>query len=555
MDTLVIKQRRTVKMKEIHKEEKQYKSPQRKLVKFFEKSRDQWKDKCLDAKTKIRRFSNRIRFLEGSKKKLKNQVKELKAEISRMKSDIQEKEDEFELLKKKTGEKNEKTDSSGYPEEFGIVPFRHTYSVGQILLSVLSVLSGATGFRGAETVTEIFVSVLGLPFSCPSWSSVRMWLLRLGYYKLTRLKEKADDWVWIVDHTIQTGAEKCLVILGIRLSHLPCPERCLSLEDLEPVELIPVRKSNGEVVWQQLEDATKKTGIPRVILGDQGSDLKAGIEKFCQNHPGTAYLYDIKHKTAAALKHELEKDEAWQEFAKSAAQAKLKLQQTPLAPLGPPAQRSKSRYMNADKLVGWGRNILNFFDKDDHDEICDEFGWDQNQIDEKLGWADSFRDQTEEWEEAVSIVKITENFVRKNGLYDGCCSKLEEYLPVSTETELAKKIRDELVSFVAEEELKVRPDERLPGSSEVIESAFGKFKRIEQDQAKSGFTGLLLGIAAMVSSTTGEVVRQAMEKVPVRKVHEWYEENIGQSVQSKRKKAFAPEGKTEQKRDQLCGTG
>lgn len=525
-------------MKKIRKEEKQYKSPQRKLVKFFEKSRNQWKEKCLNAKTKIRRLSNRIRFLEDSKKKLKDQVKELKTEISRMKSESLKNEKDFEESKN-NGEEKEETDISGYPEEFGTVPFRHTYSVGQIMMSVLSVLSGATGFRSVESMTEIFLSALKLPFNCPSYSSVRLWFLRLGYYKLMRTKEKADDWVWIVDHTIQIGAEKCLVVLGIRLSNLPCPERCLNLEDLEPIDIIPVRKSNGEVVWQQFEDASEKTGIPRVILGDHGSDLKAGAVKFCQNHPETVYVYDIKHKTAAVLKHELENDKAWQEFVQSAAQTKLKLQQTPLAALGPPTQRSKSRYMNAEKLVTWGRNILNFLDRDDHKEICDEFGWDQSQIDEKLGWAASFRGQIEEWEETVRIVKTTESFIRKNGLYSGCCRELKEHLPESTETELAEKVRRELVIFVAEEELKVRPDERLPGSSEVIESVLGKFKRIEQDQAKDGFTGLLLSIAAIVSSTTGEVVRQAMETVPVRKVLEWYEENIGQSVQSKRKKAFA----------------
>ena len=213
-------------MKEIRKGEKQYKSPQRKLVKFFEKSRDQWKEKCLDAKVKIRRLSNRIRFLEESKGKLKNQVKELKNEISRMESERQKIERDLEELKQ-NDDKNEKTDISGYPEEFGTVPFRHTYSVGQIMLSLLSVLSGATGFRGAETVTEIFVSVLKLPLSCPSWFSVRLWLLRPGYYKLMRPKEKADDWAWIADHTVQIGAEKCLVIFGIRLYYLPCPERCL----------------------------------------------------------------------------------------------------------------------------------------------------------------------------------------------------------------------------------------------------------------------------------------------------------------------------------------
>jgi len=48
----------------------------------------------------------------------------------------------------------------------------------------------------------------------------------------------------------------------------------------------------------------KQTGISRQIIGDQGSDLRAGIEKFYQQHKETCYIYDIKHKTAAVLQHE-----------------------------------------------------------------------------------------------------------------------------------------------------------------------------------------------------------------------------------------------------------
>jgi hypothetical protein len=35
---------------------------------------------------------------------------------------------------------------------------------------------------------------------------------------LSRPKEQADDWVWIIDHTIQIGPLKCLVVVGARLS-------------------------------------------------------------------------------------------------------------------------------------------------------------------------------------------------------------------------------------------------------------------------------------------------------------------------------------------------
>ncbi len=66
---------------------KEYKSPKRKLVRFFEKSRDQWKLKCSDAKAMVKRQRNRIRFLEASKEKWKTKAIELEKELARMKAE------------------------------------------------------------------------------------------------------------------------------------------------------------------------------------------------------------------------------------------------------------------------------------------------------------------------------------------------------------------------------------------------------------------------------------------------------------------------------------
>ena len=104
---------------------------------------------------------------------------------------------------------------------------------------------------------------------------------------------------------------------------------------------------------------------------------------------------------------------------------------------------------------------------------------------------------------------------------------------------------------MAAESLKAYPDERLIGSSEVLESIFGKLKRLEQDQAKTGFTGLVLSVAAMVSTTTTEVIQNALESVRTKKVIEWCKKTLGQSVPAKRKEAFASRQKTEQKQDQF----
>ncbi len=80
--------------------EESYKSPKRKLVKFFEKSRDQWKEKCSEAKAKVKRLNNRVRFLENSKKQLKIQKKALEAELAQVKAQERLREIEKEAQKK-----------------------------------------------------------------------------------------------------------------------------------------------------------------------------------------------------------------------------------------------------------------------------------------------------------------------------------------------------------------------------------------------------------------------------------------------------------------------
>jgi hypothetical protein len=524
--------------------DKIYKSPVRKLAHFFEKSRDQWKAKCREAKVMIKRLKSRIRFLEESRARWKRRTKEHKAELARVKAKKQALERELDALKR---EKAEAPAASDSPDNFGLVPYHHQYSVGHVMLFTSLVLSDAASLRCASSAMETILSALHFSLPCPSWSTGRLWILRLGYYKLARSKERADDWVWLVDHTIQLGAEKCLVILGLRLRDLPPSGRCLSHQDVEPIALFPVQKSNREIVYQQLEETAEKTGVPREIIGDHGSDLKSGVERFCQTHPETCTIYDIKHKTAAVLKHELKHDEAWLTFTQLAAQTKKRVQQTVLAPLAPPNQRTKARYMNVDVLIRWGQNMLTFLDEQQNANLS----FDLDQVREKIGWISTFRQQLGEWDELLQIITTTESFVRHQGLHHGSHTQLKERLLPLAHTERTKNVRTHLLAFVAEEEVKAKPNERLLGSSEVIESVLGKLKQLEQDQARSGFTGLLLSVGAMVSTTTAEMVKQALETVPTKQVLAWCKKHLGQSVQARRRAAFASHSRTEQKWDQL----
>lgn len=429
-----------------------------------------------------------------------------------------------------------------------MVPAYHHYSIAHITLFVTLVLQAATSLRGASRVIATMSTFLQLPVTAPSWYAGRLWLLRVGYYKLTRPKAQATDWVWIVDHTVQLGVEKCFVILGLRLSALPPPGQCLRHEDVEPIVLAPVTKSNGEVVYQQLEAAVEQTGVPREIIADHGSDLQAGVERFCRAHPETCSIYDIKHKTALLLKHELAQEAGWQEFTRLATQTKQQIQQTALAFLMPPNQRAKARYMNVDILVRWGLQTLAFL-QDPSQQTKAEV--DPALLADKLGWLQDFQGSLQEWAALLRLIETAESFVRKQGLSRGCPRPLKTVLEPLARTERTQRGCRQLLAFVTEEASKAKLRERLLGSSEVIESVFGRLKRIEATQAKNGFTGLILCICAMVSTTTCEITQKALETVPTKSVLQWCRHQLGQSLQAKRKKAFHFGDKTEQKRGRL----
>ena len=120
----------------------------------------------------------------------------------------------------------------------------------------------------------------GVVGAVPHWTTGRLWLLRLGHAKLTVPKEKAGDWAWVTDHSVQIGQEKCLVILGIRLRDLPPAGECLAHEDMELISVVPRKSWTRKEVDEQLEAATAHAGVPRVIVDDHGVDLSGGVSMF-----------------------------------------------------------------------------------------------------------------------------------------------------------------------------------------------------------------------------------------------------------------------------------
>jgi hypothetical protein len=354
---------------------------------------------------------------------------------------------------------------------------------------------------------------------------------------LTAPRVKADDWAWLMDHSVQIGREKCLVILGIRLIDLPERGQSLRHEDLQLIELMPQESWTRAEVDQALEKCSQRTSIvPRVIVSDHGVDISGGIALFQKRHPQTVEIYDAKHKAACLLKSRLANNPRWQDFQTHVGQTRCGVQQTELAFVTPPGPRPKSRFMNLGPQLKWAKRVLAMLREP---AKVKKFATRQR-LEEKLGWLRGFEVDVIEWSQWQQVVDAAVTVVNCQGIYRGTAAVLAKQLSqLDAVGESAADLAQELVQFVQLQQSQARHGERFPGSTEVLESCFGKFKQLEKQHSKGGFTQLLLGFGAMLTRTTTEVVRQAMRASNTAAVGRWAAETLGTTLFAQRKLAFA----------------
>ena len=265
-------------------------------------------------------------------------------------------------------------------------------------------------------------------------------------------------------------------------------------------------------------------------------DLNEGVQIFQQSHPDTVEIYDTKHKAACLLKSRLEKNPRWMSFCTRVGQARCAIQQTELGALAPPGPKPKARFMNLEGQLNWADKMLALLDGIPGSTPS---WFTRERLEEKLGWVREFRDDLARWRQWQAIMDTAVRVVANEGLHAKTALMLSRKLRPLAQTAEGLQLAAELVKFVKEQASKAKPDERLPGSTEVLESCFGRFKNLEKDQAKGGFTSLLLGFGTLFAEVTIDKVKEAMRTVATSGIKEWCADHLGQTLFSQRKEAFA----------------
>jgi len=401
------------------------------------------------------------------------------------------------------------------------------YPISIISLSLQLVLRAGISLRGAAAALALFVEQGFASFAVPCFGSIRSWLLRAGCYALNRPLDRTVPWVWLIDHTVQIGSLKLLVILGCPLAQVPFGERAAQLADWQLVALVPMAKSNGAAVKLELVEASKRTGTPAQIASDQGADLLKGIADFQIEHRSMIHVPDVAHYAANVLEKTWSDQPRWQQFLRDVHSVGAKLRQTQAAYLLPPLQRPKARFMNIGAQLRFVRRVLRLLDRPmPHEKAVQVYGWLRD-----------YRDDLTVWEREHALVETTIATVRLQGLHSQTLPQLEAAWGEIGTRESTARVAEQLCDYVMSYQ-PATAGTRFVASTEVLESTFGKLKRLERDQSRDGITGLTLALGVIVGTSSDADLKEALDSVPQKQSQGWIDRNLGKTMQWLRRQFF-----------------
>jgi hypothetical protein len=417
-------------------------------------------------------------------------------------------------------------------------------------MSIQCFLNGSVGFR---TLANIFGTLQRWVVSLgnPAYTSIRQWLCKFGLYKLNQPKNINSKYYHIIDTSVQMGLQKFVVVLGVKQQDLR-ENFSPTFEQVEVLVVRPLESCKGEAIRDILKVAAVKTGVPIGIISDEGSELKRGTRLFKEDvkHAeeersdndekiveAVVHLCDCSHKLNNFLKKDLEDDEKWEDFKKASTDAIQHLKLSPIAHLAPPRQRAKARMHSCFPLIEWGLSLSNYLKSDEAKKLPIE------QV-SKISWVVHYELYLIECKILMEICKNALDLVHRKGYYRWIAydfvKSIDNYCYIN---ERCMKFHKKVETFLSEEGGKVPDGQHYLGSSEVIESLFGKFKQMEDHHSGAGLTSLVLAVPALTGKIDESEIYDAMNAVSTKDLMEWLKDNMGQTYLSKRRQDLKPYNK------------
>ena len=373
---------------------------------------------------------------------------------------------------------------------------------------------------------------MGLISWLPHFTTGIEWALRVGLYCLQKAQHHLDEqWVCIADFTIQIGSKKALIVLRVPLS-IVSQGKALTLKQVEVIGLSLSQTWTGELVKTYLRSLFERCGWPAHVVSDCGSDIKQGIADTLLKTPNAAsWISDMTHVVANALKHYYADLFLFQPFQTLCTRIRGRLQQTKFAFLLPPKARVKGRFLNVSRQAQWGLRTIAYLEEKARETSV-----------EAATLADALRGLTPFKAFLTIFVRNTPclnevmRIVKTQGLSMETLHACQQTLgDLPARSPIRKEINHYLQPYKPIVASSASP---LLGASDVIASLIGKAKQRLAANGRSELNKSILLLPCMCGALTHDMVAKALTTVRVQDVTIWVSENVGETMQSKRRREF-----------------
>jgi hypothetical protein len=402
-------------------------------------------------------------------------------------------------------------------------------------LCVLLVIQAVVSYRSIPRILDLFKAetALGLAW-VPHFTSVINWTLRLGLGLLKQVKPISAPWLAIIDHSIDIGTKKALVVLRITVDALSKRGAAIQLQDCECIGLKVCEQVNGESIALELEEIFSQAGKPKAIIKDGDYTLQKGVRLWSERQEtAVPVIADIGHAMANALKDQFEKTASYKRFTALITQGAKRLRQTELAFLIAPKLRSKGRFQSISTLGKWGDKMLEVFAVKGRAQ--------KGSLLAKLRMALPglllLKPFIKRFASTTKVVSQVMEILKNKGLdqtsYEQCY-QLSKTLPKNSKAKqrLQKWLQQHIDIY------KQITDLPLVVSSDIIESLFGNFKHIIERSPQADMNRTTLLIPALCGSLDEIAISQALNQARHSDLNMWEQENIPYTVRKKRQAFF-----------------
>jgi len=505
-----------------HTTYQQFKSPLRVVVGFLFQSREVHKERLLNREAELHFARQQLRESQSRERELRKRLDEQAQRLQAL-------EQEVALLRDR-------------PPQLPHDPKLPHHSFGAKMISMCCNLAMTVGFRAAPKALKILWEFLGLNGKLPVFETIRTWLMRIGVARVSFNKQQMKDGtaVWFADHSCKVGTEKVLAILGLRVEDLPPPGVPLKHEDLMTLLVAPGESWKRQDVAQHYQALIADIGPPLAINSDEAVELQEPASALKNRDKPVLVQTDPKHKLANIITSVIGGDERFEKFQKQLGQTRSAIQQTELSHFTPPKQKTKARFMNLHNTLRWAAMVLWQLSVP---QSAARANIPKQRMNDKLGWLRSFRRDIARWNRCLAVVRTTLKFLNEQGLSAGSGRCLKTKLNQLDLCAASRTVVDRTLVFISESEKNLKslkqPGLRVPMSTEVLESVFGRYKQLEGQHSQGGFTSLLASFATLLKPITADEVTKSFAAVSTETMRAWVKDQLARTLQSRKNQAYA----------------